>query len=223
MYKNIEFLKEVVDDIRYLQREWGQEITNHALRRGSTDLRRLLVQDWLQRAWKAANFDKQPKIMSFSLTETFAEIPKEKFIFAMAGGAMYKGYSIANVFFPNQAEWNESELSNFDSIGLPQRELPLLEFIKAPCILVEGKLVSRRMLINYVANTLGAAHYDSEHRKVPKKYKQIYSMLDHATEKFMYEDKSLIYFELMSIGQAVAKSEDIAMFCERVENFVGDS
>jgi hypothetical protein len=88
-----ELIQIVAEDIRYLQKEWHDSIPNHALRRGSTVLRRFLAHGDLHRAWKAAGFTKQPEITAASLNE-ISQIPLDKIIFAGAQGATYKGASI---------------------------------------------------------------------------------------------------------------------------------
>lgn len=43
-------------DLLFLREEWEASIDDHSLRRSSTVLRRLLVENELQRAWKKAGF-----------------------------------------------------------------------------------------------------------------------------------------------------------------------
>ena len=213
--KNKELLEIVADDIRYLQREWGSTVGNHALRRGSTVLRGLLVNKQLHQAWNAVCFDKKPQIITSSLTEILTIIPKEKIIFAAAGGAFYTGVAIRGALVVNKSSLTDSELNAVDAAGFPEEEISLHQFVEAPCIVAEGQLVSRRMLVNYVSNALGGAHYNPNRNR--KKTAKIFSLLDRASEKFEFEDKNLVYFELLSIGQAIAKSKDIEVFCRRVE------
>jgi hypothetical protein len=55
MLDQAELLKTVVEDLTYLKDEWDQNIDDAAIRRGSTVLRRLLVNGELQRAWRRDN------------------------------------------------------------------------------------------------------------------------------------------------------------------------
>lgn len=200
----------VADDLRFLQRTWHNNIGNHSLRRGSTVLRSLLVEGTLQRAWKAIGFDNQPQITTFSLTETLEKVPKEKIIFAAAGGAHYLNVFIGPRLMVNESLMTEAEMQAKNSIGLSEEVLDLLSFIEAPCVVAEGYVVQRRVLVKYVANALGGAHFNPKRNR---KEGKVFEILDKATEKFKFEDKDLTYFELLSIGQAIASSNDIEKFC----------
>jgi len=59
MLSRDELLDVVAADLRYIKNEWGEDISDDALRRGSASLRLLLVQNELQRAWKAAGFERE--------------------------------------------------------------------------------------------------------------------------------------------------------------------
>ena len=74
-----------------------------ALRRGSTVLRQLLVQNELQRVWKAAGFEREPQIKASSLASILNQFPKEKRHFAAAGGAHYKGAELRGALVLNYA------------------------------------------------------------------------------------------------------------------------
>src|SRR5215831_12619563 len=91
----------VKEDLQYLQKEWDENIDDASLRRGSTVLTRLLVQNELQRAWKAAGFDKEPKIIASNLTSTLKRHPGNTIIFAAAGGAKYKGMQLREMLVLN--------------------------------------------------------------------------------------------------------------------------
>jgi hypothetical protein len=43
---------------------------------------------------------------------------------------------------------------------------------------------------------------------------QLFRLLDSASNEIKILNKSLIYFELLSVGQAIAKSDDIARFLQ---------
>ena len=213
--RNNELLEIVAEDISYLQEEWGHAIGNHALRRGSTVLRSLLVQQQLHRAWNLAGFDGKLQITASSLKETLKIIPKEKIIFAAAGGAFYKDVAIRGALVIDKANLTESEISAIDSAGFPEETSVLHEFVEAPCIVAEGQVISRRTLINYVANALGGAHYDPKRDR--KKTGKVFSLLDRAATKFEFEDKNLVYFELLAIGQSIAKSRDVENLRRKIE------
>jgi hypothetical protein len=214
VYIKGQLIENVAHDIRYLQREWHQNINNHALRRGSAVLRGLLVQGQLQRAWKGIGFEGQPQIITSSLSEILAKVPIVKIVFAASGGAIYKGVGIRGAIVVDRTLMTESGMKVLESMGFPEETVELVSFIESPCIVAEGNIVQRRMLVKYVADALGGTHFVTSRTR--KKTGKIYSLLDRAAEKFRYEDKNLVYFELLSIGQAIAKSSDVNSFCEKV-------
>jgi hypothetical protein len=209
-----ELIQIVAEDIRYLQQEWHDLIPNHALRRGSSVLRRFLADGDLQRAWKASGFTKQPEIIAASL-EGIPQIPLDKIIFAGAQGATYKGASVMGTLLVNKYLLTNEESDYLENkIGFPQKNMGLLEFIESPCIITENTQIDRRILVKYVSNQLGGSHYDTN-RTRKKKTEVYYPILDRAANYFQYDDKDAIYFELLSIGQAIAKSLDLDKFCHK--------
>jgi hypothetical protein len=76
--------------------------------------------------------------------------------------------------------------------------------MEAPAVCVRGKLIARRAVVKYVANKLGGAHIDPR-RTGP------YAVLESAVDVTLL-GKPAVYFELLSIGQALANSEDAERF-----------
>jgi hypothetical protein len=70
-----------------------------------------------------------------------------------------------------------------------------------------GKRFSRAQVVKYVANKLGGAHFDT--RRGHRKEDPDFILLDKVTPTVHLLDKPAIYFELLSIGQAVAGSHDL--------------
>jgi len=150
----------VAADLRYLRYQWDETIDDHSLRRSSPVLRRLLVDNELQRAWKAAGFKKEPRITASSLARTLSLIRKNSITFAAAGGARYQGIEVRTPVMVNYAA-DDSEIAKLAAAGVPEETVGLRAFIEAPCIVVKGCIVSRRILIQYVANKLGGGSLGS--------------------------------------------------------------
>jgi hypothetical protein len=74
--------------------------------------------------------------------------------------------------------------------------------------------VRRRDVIKYVANKLGRTHFDPSR----KKDEQAFRILDAAMNSSVIVDKRLVYFELLSIGQAVAQSSD----ADKLRNLIAE-
>jgi hypothetical protein len=62
MSQDLELVNAVASDLRFIAGTWGAQVDDDSLRRGSTQLRMLLVEGLLQRAWKAAGFGREPII-----------------------------------------------------------------------------------------------------------------------------------------------------------------
>src|SRR5829696_6872167 len=86
---DLEFLAAVKSDLLFLEEEWDHEITEQSLRRSSTVLRNLVVQDALGRAWRLAG--------------QLAGLHYEKVEFASAGGGTSGGGAVAGVLIYAEA------------------------------------------------------------------------------------------------------------------------
>ena len=145
----------VSEDLQYLKEEWNESVEDSALKRGNTVLRRLLVQNELQRAWRAVGLPSQPLIRASALKPILDEIPREKIVLAGAGGARYKGIELRGILIAHYA-MNKTEIKSQHEAGVPSAKMKLCDFIDAPCGVVSGELVPRRMLINYIATSWAA-------------------------------------------------------------------
>lgn len=79
-------------------------------------------------------------------------------------------------------------------------------------MLIGGHLISRHTVIKYVANKLGGAHHDK--RRGTDKENLAFVLLDKVGRDMGLRllDKPAVYFELLAIGQALAKSPDLRKF-----------
>jgi hypothetical protein len=93
--------------------------------------------------------------------------------------------------------------------GVPFASMGLRAFAEATCIIVRGEQVNRRRLIKYVANKLGGAHHDTKRGTDHEEH--LYSLLDESRQTMQLMGKPTVYFELLSIGQALARSPDIRL------------
>lgn len=98
--------------------------------------------------------------------------------------------------------------------GIPIETLTLANFMPSPCIIAQGKEISRRILIQYVANKLGGAHWDPGRGK--KKKDMLFALLDQVSQRISLADKNAVYFELLSVGQALVNSPDIQTLRKKI-------
>jgi len=122
-----QLLNIVAADLRYLREEWDETIEDDSLRRRSTVLRRLLVQNELQRAWKEKGFPEEPRIISSTLTPLLQKLPLEKILFASAGGAQHRGVQMRGLIAVNYA-MGHAELEAVRAQGVPEEQFGLRAF-----------------------------------------------------------------------------------------------
>lgn len=202
----------VREDVRYLIKEWPNGLEDDALRRASPVLRRLLVDGDLQRAWRLAGFEKQPMVTSMSLEPSIAGVDPSRVLLASIGGAKANGVIVGGVLMFNYA-LSEAELKARAGYGPPvESTLPLRAYAEAPCVMTGGRLISRHTVIKYVANKLGGAHHDK--KRGNDKDELAFVLLDKVGRDLRLRvlDKPVVYFELLGIGQVLAKSSDIRKF-----------
>jgi len=215
-------LKVMSQDLEYLHEEWRDEIDDASLRRNSLVLRRLLVEQDLTKAWRKVGFEDEPKIKAPTIEEHLKTCPLQDVLFATAGGASYRGTQIATLFMPRGAA-NPEETRRRSALGPFVFKLHgFKEFIESPCMIVKGTAVSRKDLIEYVANKLGGAHTD-QRRGAAKPLDVIFTCLDEISQTTQVAGKNAIYYELLSIGQNMIRSDDINRLIQRLGELLGDN
>ena len=206
-------LRVVAEDILYLRQEWGQDVEDASLRRGSTVLRRLLVEGDLQRAWRATGFSAAPSIPTYIVEPVLTLFDSRRITLASAGGAVFHGAQLSGQLMLDYAASQEEILKHMN-LGLPSATLTLRDFTEGVAILVRGERVRRRHVIKYVANKLGGAHHDTKRGRGIED--QLYALLDGFRDDPLLLGKPVVYFELLSIGQAVASAPDIQQLLTRL-------
>lgn len=203
----------VVSDLRYIDRDWNGRVDDDSLRRGSTVLRRLIVDADLGKAWRATGHQGEPMIDASSLDPVLATIPIGRIQFASVGGAISNGIEIRGAFFAN-VPMSEEDLRRLPDNGPPSESLSLSRFVDAPAVVVLGERVSRRTLIHYVSNKLGGAHFDSS--RTDRRDGHLFRLLDWVAPEVRLADRPIIYYELLSIGQAVAGAADVRALLQAI-------
>jgi hypothetical protein len=214
-----EILRIVLADLSYLHEEWVQDITENSLRVTSPVLRRLLIDDaLLQRAWRASGFEKSPKITAFSLKpdlQYMKEASHEVFL-AWAGGAKIPGLGrVGNMIAVAKYLSDEEARILSTAQGREEEEtLDLPKYIEAPAIVVRNVVIPRRVVIKYIVNTQGGSHIGD--KRVSEPEKRQYRLLDEAKNS-QGGKYPVPFFELLSIGQALVRAEDITRLREKIK------
>jgi hypothetical protein len=169
------------------------------LRVVSTSLRYLLVEDMLSRAWRAARFGGP---MTFK-TWCIASTQGESTVAFCGGGQMLPG-------IPFSLCWNAE---------LAERTLDLTAFRNCPRVQVGSVKVSTIELIQYVANTLGGAHFDPE-GKSPKSRKPAFDLLRRVQADgvhsltFKVNNRGLLDHEILSVTETILRSSEVQRLME---------
>lgn len=203
-----EFVQTVTSDLAFLMTEWNDKIDDQSLRRSSPVLRRLLVEGELQRAWKLAGYPGEPLIVGSTLEPLLACVPLDRIRMASAGGGEYQGNALRGST-EIVGTLSLPEIQAIQARGLPEAKLSLRRFVEATCLVLNGQPVSRRSVIKFVANRLGGVHSSN---KTERKHEEIYKLLDAARDTYLLLEKPVIFFELLSTGQALARSADLRTF-----------
>ena len=203
----------VAEDLQYLKLDWNGNIGDAALRRGSTVLRRLLVEGDLQRAWKQSGLPNEPHIPAFIIEPALSLFDEKRIVFATAGGAVHGGGQMTGQVMLDYAASRE-ELERHCALGLPTATLGLRRFSEGTCIAIRNLRITRRHVVKYVANKLGGAHHDAKRGKDHEE--SLYATLDQFRDNLLLLGKPLVYFELLSIGQAVGNAPDIEALHNRL-------
>jgi hypothetical protein len=164
------------------------------LRVASASLRFLLVENCLEQAWKASDIGGPMTFRTWCITST-----KGDDVVAYCGG----GEILPSVPFSACRNAELSELT-----------LDLKAFRQRARIQVNDVKVSTTQLIQYVANTLGGAHFDPE-GKSQRSQKAAFNLLrtlesgEISGPPFQVNGRNLLHHEILSIAQVVLRSPEV--------------
>ena len=199
------FIRTLLEDLDYLQREWTPQVTDAALRRGSPVLRRLLVNDDFLKAWHLLHLTGKPYVTA-PRAEYFLEHPEaDRIEILISGGGNYAG-AFAALALVNRGR---VPIPLSRDINPMEHSFTVGEFLQSTGIYLSGLRVSRCEVVQYVANKLGGAHLDF---KRFGKLKEKFETLDREADRLQIKGvpspagKNAVYFELLSIGQLFVQS-----------------
>ena len=217
---SMDLLDTLLSDMKHLRQILTDTIDDHELRRCSVLLRRLLVDNNIQLAWIECQFKKQPNIKANSLCSVIEMAGKKKIKMAYEGDAIFRFKTTSGHRMPSgiginvhiiSSEYDENENRHLEKYKRTSEEISLSLFMGEPCIIDFGLPISRRHLVKFVANKLGGAHYDKGERRAREDI-----ALDTLLNKSIV-DKSIIFYELLSIGHQFVHSADICKLIAKIE------
>lgn len=179
--------------------------------------------------WRIAGFDGQPTFNAVDLQTAIARVEPRYIHYAYAGGAstlgaQHSGYMLLVVPKAEaEAEGHEAVVRRVTSTFQPgpRRAFPLDEFCTSPAVISGNASVSRLAVIQYVANKLGGVHWDNERGAWTDPVGSRDRLLDEG--HLIVGRLPAPLYEVVSIAQAVATSEDTARFIAKVAEIAPES
>jgi hypothetical protein len=204
-----------LEDLQHTARESVPHCDDHQLRRVSVQLRNLLIEDWLVRSWKLCQMQPKSPVIIAPRLRTEGLGPND---LAVAGGGNVGHGNIGNFRFTKGASSPEEIRERYEQGKRDiEYQFSLSDYKESCAVYIHGQKVSRRQVVQYVANKKGGAHLDN----VRKKDEQVYTALDAAIESGLWfggdadhGSKNAVYLEMISIGQSLTNSPDILRFME---------
>lgn len=200
-----ESLQIIREDLEFLRDQWGPEMPDPDIRRGSATLRRLLVEGTYSQAWRFSGFEKEPHLVAVDIMASIGDANLAHVEFALAWGAHFRGMNMSSTIIahdPNLAVPPDPITED----GYPgEREYSLSEFLESPSGFADGKPVCRREFIKYVANIKGGVHLG---QKTRSKEREMIKRVAKFEKRATANTTDGILVEIVSIAQAVARSDD---------------
>lgn len=232
----------IAADIEWCRDAWclrAQAPSDTELRHGSAVVRRLLVEGTVLVAWKHFCVIGQPKLVGPDLVAiaAYQGLRLEHATALIAGGGRINAVDVSmigafRVFNPKTGKGPDDESgfavlvthiardasrpstpSPFD--GLVERSWLFSEYLDAPGAVRKGCLVSRREIVQYFANFAGGVHLDRISKFVRKKTPR-FEFISELENRVRADIMDGLFFELLSIGQAIGWSADLQALAARI-------
>ncbi len=196
----LEAFRIVKADLDFIDEQWNDSIDDDSLRRFSSVLRNLLVDEGglMQKVISLLNLD----YFVYASHSPLLKKNLNDYIFFASGGATYHGMTLSDVSEFKRILTPFEIKKGLDSKSPLSSKFKLSQFLNAICIIHESEIFTRIDLIKFVSNKLGGAHYELDEKKLAR-------MRHLVTAKNLYTigGKNSIYFEFLSIGQLISNSK----------------
>jgi len=205
----------IAEDLEYLA-QWGSEISNAEIRRGTAILRRLLVEDSYGTAWRFVGEIKQPSLPAVDLSLLLGN-DINQVVYALAGGAHFRGVQMACMM---QNKGNNpiggAPPPPIRDDGYPfERMFTLSEYLSSMSGVVDGRAFNRREVIKYLANVKGGVHLSAQQRKTEEK---LIARLGKIEKKMMVNNTDGLLVEAVACAQSLGNSDDAKVFIKKVQS-----
>jgi len=222
----------VAEDLEWLRDDWCSAAMPPAstLRRGSGTLRQLLCGHMVQRAWRHHGLEGSPTINGPDLNALCIHGGHElrHAGSAIAGGAHVRGvhYSLIGLWRTDNpttgvsADADEGFAVAVGSVmrlvsgegetdeltPLVEREWKIGDYLDAPGAVRGGQVISRRLIIEFFANYAGGVHLDRATGQSNAEKRALFELVAELEQRVSVDEVEGLYFELLSIGQALGRS-----------------
>lgn len=228
----------VAEDICMLRERWlsgdSQTISEADLRRGSSSLSVLLTDNLAARAWRALGHAKQPNIVGPNL-EAWAErkgYDLRMSVSILAGGGRLdgvdtsflgamrldnpetgikadadEGFALRQFMTVRAASPNDQPSEHDDLIFFSR---PVSAYLDSASGVHMGRYISWRDVLRYFRNSAGGSHH-SLGPPAKRKAKFDNELIEKFQRQLIVNITDGLHFELLSIGQSVARSPDFLL------------
>ena len=207
--ESLEVIRIVQEDLNDLFEDFGgDDYIDSRIRKASSTLNMLLIENNLSRAYKLAfGMLAEIRVKSPSLEVFMNHDPNNTIVNGLAGGAHLKGIQYA-LYIKNEGSKSIDIPPNSNPIEI---ELKINSWLDRIGIIIDKTPIKRRFLLSYIANKKGGKHIDGKRGNSKKDI--IYKLLDEKFDFFIiYDKKNAVYLELHSMIQSLMHSIDIQKF-----------
>ncbi len=183
----------VREDVRYLLTRWPDgDVGDDEIRRSSAVLRRLFTYRELIKVWVTV-VGKRDFIVPSSYIRVLDINRLNEVDFSTSSPAQNVGMKIFSVTVHNKIQ------NGPGPIYIESEDAPLNRYLNQPACVIDGTLITRNEIVQFVANKLGGAHYD-EGRQKPQEHSV------DAMSQYMIGNRPALIHEMLSCGQVLAAS-----------------
>ncbi len=205
----------VCEEVKHLIDNWESgQVEPREIRAGSASLRRLLVHNELQKVWNFFVGDKKFMIPAPFLVTDYPDLLKLIELYTCSE-VQQKNMTISTVMvFLGKLKMVPTGDGKFRDetvrgAHIERADLPLSRFIESVCIIAEGKPITRNWVVQYVANSLGGAHFGERSRKGP-----VFENAMAKLKQFDVGEMPATVQELLGIAQALCKADSTRLLME---------
>lgn len=144
----------------------------------------------------------QPRVAGIDLLKVIGKTDRSSITLASAGGAQRGGAFVGGALMVEGSDLPTPPSS-------VRTSWPLRNWLTSPSVIALGTPVRRLDIVKYVANKLGGVHFDE--MRNPQK-DAAFIALDRARAMVLQLSMDSVYFEILSMRQALTASKDIMEF-----------